>query len=220
MERVLILAPSGRDAELAAQILAQAAIRASVCADVAHLIDSYKKGAGAAILTEEALTTPVVRQLGEALATQLPWSDFPLLIFTSKAASTHDNRRALERFTDLGNVTALERPLHPLTMVSAVRAALRARRRQYHMRAAFEQREREIRQRDEFLAMLGHELRNPLGAIQNAAHLALKLAPSVAALERPLSLIHRQVRNLTQLVDDLLEVARVTSGKIALKKQP
>ena len=218
--RVLILAPSGRDATLAAQILEQADIRAAICGDAVHLVDSYKKGAGAAILAEEALTTPVVQQLGDALATQLAWSDFPLLIFTSKAASARDNRRALERFADLGNVTALERPIHPLTMVSAVSAALRARRRQYRMRAEFDQREREIRQRDQFLAMLGHELRNPLGAIQNAALLALKLAPSLAALERPLSLIHRQVRNLTQLVDDLLEVARVTSGKIAIKQQP
>ena len=217
--RVLILAPSGRDAQLAAQILEQAGILASVCANVDILLDRYRKGAGAAIVAEEALTPAVVQQLGDALATQLPWSDFPLLIFTSKTTSAQDNRRSLERFAGLENVTALERPIHPLTMVSAVRAALRARGRQYQMRAAFEQREREIRQRDQFLAMLGHELRNPLGAIQNAALLALKLAPSVAALERPLSVIHRQVRNLTQLVDDLLEVARVTSGKIILKRQ-
>jgi signal transduction histidine kinase len=69
-------------------------------------------------------------------------------------------------------VTVLERPVHPLTMVSGARAALRARARQYAARAVLEEREREVRQRDQFLAMLGHELRNPLGAIQSAAELA------------------------------------------------
>jgi signal transduction histidine kinase len=221
--RVLVLAPSGRDATLACQVLEQAQIAALVCEDVAALTAAIDEGAGAAVLANEALTAPVIEALMAHLQQQPAWSDFPLLIFTARAASASENRRALEAFACLGNVTALERPVHPLTMVSATRAALRARARQYASRAALLDRERDVRQRDEFLALLGHELRNPLGALRNAATMVERSAgdaPGLGKVDRPLAIIDRQLRHLTQLVDDLLDVARVTSGKIALKVVP
>ena len=217
---VLVLTPSGRDASLAARVLEQAGLTVSVCADGDTLVREIAAGAGAAIVAEDALTPPLVARLIDMLARQPAWSDFPFLIFTARVATARENERTLETFAGLGNVAALERPLHPLTMISAVRAALRARARQYAARAAIEEREHEVRQRDQFLAMLGHELRNPLGALQNAAHLAHRSAPHAPALERPLSVIDRQIHHLTRLVDDLLDVARVTSGKIALQRAP
>jgi signal transduction histidine kinase/CheY-like chemotaxis protein len=217
---VLVLTPSGRDASLAARLLEQAGIAAIVCGDGDALVHEVTAGAGAAVVAEDALTPPIVARLIEVLDRQPAWSDFPFLIFTERAATTRDNERTLETFAGLGNVAALERPLHPLTMISAARAALRARARQYAARAAIEEREREVRQRDQFLAMLGHELRNPLGALQNAARLAQRSAPSAPSLERPLAVIDRQIHHLTRLVDDLLDVARVTSGKIALQRAP
>jgi signal transduction histidine kinase/CheY-like chemotaxis protein len=216
----MVLAPSGRDAALASQVLEQAQISAQTCADLDALIAAIDTGAGAAVLANEALTPEVIAALTAYLQGQPAWSDFPLLIFTARAASAAENRRALEAFASLGNVTALERPVHPLTMVSAARAALRARARQYAARAALLDRERDVRQRDEFLALLGHELRNPLGALRNAATLVERSDTGVPGLERPLAIIDRQLRHLTQLVDDLLDVARVTSGKIALKQLP
>ena len=104
-----------------------------------------------------------------------------------RTASAFENRKALEAFADLGNVTALERPIHPLTMVSAARAALRARGRQYAARAALEQRERDVRQRDQFLALLGHESRNPLGALRNASKLLERDAVSLPRIGNPLA---------------------------------
>jgi signal transduction histidine kinase/CheY-like chemotaxis protein len=222
-QRVLVLAPSGRDAALASQVLEQAQITAVVCADLAALTAAMDAGAGAAVLANEALTPEVIAALTAHLHRQPAWSDFPLLIFTARAASASENRRSLEAFACLGNVTALERPVHPLTMVSATQAALRARARQYAARAALLDRERDVRQRDEFLALLGHELRNPLGALRNAATMVERStadAPTPASVDRPLAIIDRQLRHLTQLVDDLLDVARVTSGKIALKVAP
>jgi signal transduction histidine kinase/CheY-like chemotaxis protein len=216
----MVLAPSGRDAALASQVLEQAQISAQTCADLDALIAAIDTGAGTAVLANEALTPEVIAALTAYLQGQPAWSDFPLLIFTARAASAAENRRALEAFASLGNVTALERPVHPLTMVSATRAALRARARQYAARAALLDRERDVRQRDEFLALLGHELRNPLGALRNAATLVERSDTGVPGLERPLAIIDRQLRHLTQLVDDLLDVARVTSGKIALKQLP
>ena len=84
-------------------------------------------------------------------------------------------------------------------------------------RAAREQAERATRARDEFLAMLGHELRNPLSAVRSAI--------SVARLdgerrERALEIATRQSETLRRLVDDLLDAARITRGKVTLKKRP
>jgi len=218
--RLLVFAPSGRDAILATQVLQQAGLNGSICATSRELIVAIGEGAGAAIVAQEALTSEVVADLAATLRGQPPWSDFPLIIFMPRTASAVENRRALVAFADLGNVTALEKPIHPLTMVSAARAALRARTRQYAARAVLHDREREVRRRDQFLALLGHELRNPLGALRNAARLVERDAASVPRLASPLAIIDRQIHTLTLLVDDLLDVARVTSGKIALKLAP
>jgi signal transduction histidine kinase/ActR/RegA family two-component response regulator len=81
--------------------------------------------------------------------------------------------------------------------------------------------EEAARKKDEFLAILGHELRNPLAPIQTALEL-LKLrgdAGMQAALDVPLQVIERQVRHLTRLVDDLMDVSRITRGKIVLQKE-
>jgi signal transduction histidine kinase/CheY-like chemotaxis protein len=219
-DQLLVLAPSGRDAVLAAQLLEQGGMSAAICATADELVAAIGAGAGGALVAQEALSLPVIAALAEALRNQPPWSDFPLIIFMPRTASAFENRKALEAFADLGNVTALERPIHPLTMVSAARAALRARTRQYAARAALEQRERDIRQRDQFLALLGHELRNPLGALRNASKLLERDAASLPRIANPLAVIDRQIDTLTLLVDDLLDVARVTSGKISLKLSP
>ena len=72
------------------------------------------------------------------------------------------------------------------------------------------------RQKDDFLAMLAHELRNPLAAIDYAIQLA-KISPEQA--EHAGDIIHRQVRHLARLIDDLLDVSRITRGKIELQKE-
>ena len=217
---MLVFAPSGRDAILATQVLEQAGLNGSICATSRELVAAIEEGAGAAIVAQEALTSAIIADLATTLRGQPPWSDFPLIVFMPRTASALENRQALFAFADLGNVTALEKPIHPLTMVSAVRAALRARTRQYAARAVLEDREREVRRRDQFLALLGHELRNPLGALRNAARLVERDAASVPRLANPLAIIERQIHTLTLLVDDLLDVARVTSGKITLKLSP
>jgi signal transduction histidine kinase len=76
------------------------------------------------------------------------------------------------------------------------------------------------RMKDEFLAMLGHELRNPLSAIMNAVHVMQASGADHARSSHSIALVDRQTRNLRRLVDDLLDVARVTRGKIELRKEP
>ena len=195
-------------------------MEALVCATADDLFDEYAVGAGAALIAQEALTRAVVADLGKLLADQPPWSDFPIIVLTARAVSADLYRRNMKELDELGNVTPLERPIHPSTLVSSAASALRARRRQYHSRDVLLLREREVKQRDQFLAMLGHELRNPLAAIMNAKILMDRLKTPGMGIDRPLGIIDRQIRHLTQLVDDLLDVSRVTSGKIVLKRGP
>jgi signal transduction histidine kinase/DNA-binding response OmpR family regulator len=75
------------------------------------------------------------------------------------------------------------------------------------------------RRKDEFLAMLSHELRNPLAPIRNAAEVMRRIAPADAGIAWAREVVERQVTHLAQLVDDLLDVSRITQGKIALKKE-
>jgi signal transduction histidine kinase len=75
------------------------------------------------------------------------------------------------------------------------------------------------RNKDEFLAMLAHELRNPLAPIRNALQL-MRMDPSEPRLQWAQEVIHRQLVSLTRLVDDLLDVSRITRGKITLSRQP
>jgi PAS domain S-box-containing protein len=76
------------------------------------------------------------------------------------------------------------------------------------------------RAKDEFLAMLGHELRNPLGAIAGAVRVLDAAGPHDDALARATAVVGRQVEHLSRLVDDLLDVSRVTTGKVVLTKEP
>ena len=207
---ILILAPFGRDAPLTARTLRDVAT-ARICQDVDELCRELS-GASAAIITEEALTARSLDALASSLKMQPRWSDLPVIVFTA-AESPTAYRRSVETLALLGNVTELERPVHPITLVSAVRAAIRARRRQYEMRGLIQQMEAALQQRDAFLAILGHELRNPLGAIANAVELAQRRNPSAP---EEISVIRRQVRVLSRLVNDLLDVSRVTSGKVSL----
>jgi signal transduction histidine kinase/DNA-binding response OmpR family regulator len=75
------------------------------------------------------------------------------------------------------------------------------------------------RRKDEFLAMLGHELRNPLAAITNAGELTKLLDPNDATFDESLDIIRQQAALMKRLVDDLLDVSRITSGRVQLQKQ-
>lgn len=218
---ILIRAPAGRDAQLIASALRRVA-ETRICTDIAEVAHCLPL-AGAAIVAAEALDRAGLEQLREAITAQPSWSDVPLFIFTSTRSTVSENRRILDALASLGgNVTTLERPVHALTMVNAVQAGLRARARQYATRQLLADLELAVRQRDAFLAMLGHELRNPLGAIGNAVAVATRAAGPGGdeSTGRQLRLIERQIHVLTRLVNDLLDVSRVTSGKVILQREP
>ena len=137
-ECALILAPRGRDSEVAKAMLAEEGIEGIACADVSDVVARLPDGVGFVIATEEALAGGDLRSLSDYINCQPEWSDLPFVLLTSRGGGLERNPAAV-RFLDLlGNVTFVERPFHPTTLTSVARAALRGRRRQYDARARLE----------------------------------------------------------------------------------
>jgi PAS domain S-box-containing protein len=344
-QRLLVLAPTAKDADLTRTLLGRAGVVSVCCRDLHELCTLLEEGAGAVLLPEEALEPGRKSLLETWLRRQPPWSDLPVLVLAQQGAHSV----ALSEAVDvLGNVTVLERPARVTALVSAVRAALRARQRQYQVRDHLAERarahqtqellaaivassddaivsktldgtivtwnagaerlygytadeavgrhitlvipperheeERLILQRlrkglridhfetvrvtkdgrkidvsltvspvldesgnvvgasktarditlrkqteaalreadrrkDEFLAILAHELRNPLAPIRNALQILRLAKPGDPGGRRVAEMMERQVDHLVRLVDDLMEVSRITRGKIDLRKE-
>ena len=137
-ERVLIVAPLGRDASIAAQILREARVPAIICEDLSCLLRELALGAGAALIAEEALHANDYPALVRFIEAQPPWSDLPILLIAHRGGGVERNPTARRATRALGNVGFLERPFHPTTLVSLVETALRGRRRQYEARDRIE----------------------------------------------------------------------------------
>src|SRR6185503_2948068 len=138
-ERILVLVPTRRDAHLSDRILTEAGFECVVQEDLDHLCRELRSGAGAVLLTDEVVENARIGVLLEYLAGQPSWSDLSLLVLAQGGV---DSPRAVRALESLGNVTLLEMPVRATTLVSALRAALRARRRQYQLREHLLERER------------------------------------------------------------------------------
>jgi len=137
-ERVLILAPYGRDSVVAAEILREAGMVAETCRDLRHLTGEVARGAGVAVLANEVILNADLRMLADWVGSQPTWSDFPFILLTRRGGGLDRNPLAAREVQTLGNVTFLERPFHPTTFLSVAQTALRGRRRQYEAREQLE----------------------------------------------------------------------------------
>lgn len=137
-EGAVILAPHGRDAMVAEAILREAGLDAAITPDILSFVRALRSGAGFAIVTEEALHGADLRDLAGFIADQAEWSDFPFIVLTARGGGLERNPGAVRLLETLGNVTFLERPFHPTTLVSLAQAARRARLRQYEARTRLE----------------------------------------------------------------------------------
>jgi signal transduction histidine kinase/CheY-like chemotaxis protein len=138
-ERALILAPHGRDAQVAAMILREAVLPAETCADLATLCAQMMQGAGLALITDQAILDADLRPMAAFLNSQPAWSDFPIILLTQRETGAERNPAAVRIAELLGNVTFVERPFHAATLISVVRTAVRSRRRQYEARARLDE---------------------------------------------------------------------------------
>jgi signal transduction histidine kinase/CheY-like chemotaxis protein len=157
-ERVLVLAPRGRDAVVAKGILREAYIAAQICLDLGELMTQIHDGADAVVLTEEAVRSSDARALHDWVAVQPAWSDFPFIVLTRHGGGLERNPAAALLTRTLGNVSFLERPFHPTTLVSAVETALRGRRRQQECRRLNEELELRVQERTSELAAANRQL--------------------------------------------------------------
>lgn len=192
-ERILILAPVGRDGPAMAALLMEQDFTAVVCESATELRAHMREGAGALLLTEEALELAQLPDLLSQLQSQPAWSELPLIILT------HCGESRLARLLDTiaaaaGGITLLERPLGTATLVRTIEVAIRSRRRQYRVRdlivesayqiAELKENERTIRNQEDRLrrveklaaagqlaASLAHEINNPLAAVTNTLYI-------------------------------------------------
>jgi len=229
-QRILILAPTGIDAKLTARFLRDASLSPHVCPTIDVVCKEISRGAGLVFLTEEALSERAVGAFARTLASQPAWSDLPIVLLTSGGSESSANTDALASLAAIGNVNLIERPVRVMTLLSALKAALRARNRQYDVRdyleaevrnkheleKAFLKVEEASQLKDEFLATVSHELRTPLNAVLGWATLLRSNNLDEAGRERALETITRNARSQQQLIEDLLDVSRAISGKLRL----
>lgn len=123
-----------------ASVLQESKIDSVAVSTVEALTNAIAEGAGAAIVTEEVLQHESISVLAKLLAEQPPWSDFPMIVLTGGGMTTAATEIAVRSRAPLGNVSLLERPLRPATLISSVRTALAARQRQYEIRDHLQQR--------------------------------------------------------------------------------
>jgi signal transduction histidine kinase/CheY-like chemotaxis protein len=225
-ERVLVLAPTGRDAALSREILRNEHIEADVCESIEELRATALEDVGALLIAEEALTPAAIQQLTATLDRQPPWSDIPVVLIVG-AEFTSSSIRSMNVLAPLRNAMVLERPVRRLILARTLSIALRARRRQWELRAYLNERadllHREQlanRMKDEFLMTVSHELRTPLTAIYGWARMLATGEIRDEQRQRAIEIIERNAHAQTQLVNDLLDVSRAISGKVRLDVRP
>ncbi|HKG91599.1 MAG TPA: ATP-binding protein [Gemmatimonadaceae bacterium] len=224
-----VLAPSGRDGPLAAQVLGRWAVPAVAYADMAALCAAVRRGVGVVVLAEEALHADARDVLLRELDAQPAWSDVPLVVLTPEGELARAISSGVEALARRGNVTLLERPVRVATLVTAVRSALRARERQYDVRdalteveAARVEAERANRAKSDFLAVMSHELRTPLNAIAGYVELIeLEVhGPVTGAQREALRRVQKSQRHLLGLINGVLNYARIETGTVRFELAP
>lgn len=216
--RTIVLAPTGKDSALISGLLERCAIPCHAARSVEEMRLEIERGAGAAIVSEEALTGMAMAKLRDVIEQQPAWSDFPLILLTVGGRVTAESERLRELRKPLGNIFLLERPIRPETLLSTLEIALRGRQRQYQIRDQMQQyaRAQDALRRSEKLAVTGrlaasiaHEINNPLEAVTNLLYLT-------RATEDP-SEVHAY---LAQADQELARVAEITRQTLRFYREP
>ncbi|WP_263419697.1 sensor histidine kinase [Terriglobus albidus] len=183
-----------------------------IVSSVSELSINIRKGAGAAIITEEALKGDGILELESVLTEQPAWSDFPVILLVAGGRVTTESERLRRLRMPLGNVLLLERPIRPETLHSTLEVALRGRQRQYQVRDQMEQmvRAQEALRRAEKLAVTGrlaasiaHEINNPLESVTNLLYLLRSEASSDTA-QLYLSQAEQELARVTEIAKHTL----------------
>lgn len=203
-ERILIVAPVGRDAHVMAELASRHGFEPQICASLAECASQIKEGAGMLVVTEEALELGSLSLLFEALAAQPPWSELPLIILTTGGESRLT--RLLELAADAaGSVILLERPVGTTTLIRSLEMALNSRRRQYQVRDFLEQQRRTERELREAHEQLG----------DRAKQLEILVESRTAKLAESNEQLRREIAEREQLRRKLLQAQEEERRRIA-----
>jgi signal transduction histidine kinase/CheY-like chemotaxis protein len=234
--RVLALPSTRADGLAMAKLFGANQIAFTICASMPQLCAAQRAGAGLLIVSEEALMADRAELL-RCVSDQPVWSDLPIMVLSR---SGHESVALSELLAHLGNVSVVERPIRTSTLLSLVRSSLRARERQYQVRdhltqqdeaqqtireiveserAARGQAERASRTKDEFLATLSHELRTPLNAVLGWTQVLRKSGELSSDAINAVTVIERNARAQAQIIEDLLDMSSIISGKVRLDVQ-
>jgi signal transduction histidine kinase len=238
--RILILAPTGRDAAMTGAALTAAGFNALTSRDMREVCAAIREGAGALLVAEEALEDDAFDALAFTLDTQEPWSDLPIVLLAG-AAFAESSDRTSRLLGPLRNVMVLERPVRVAVLVTAMRVALRARRRQYDLRSELARRERDAHERalmleseqkarreaeaanrlkDEFLATVSHELRTPVNVILGWSGMLARGTANAKQIAHAIEVIHRNAHAQAHVIDELLDISRIITGKLRMEMAP
>lgn len=212
---VLLRMATERDVVLTRDFLSHSSILTQTCDNIAQVIEALEQGAGILLIAEETLTDTSVEWLSTFLSAQPPWSDVIVLVLARQGADSPLVRRSMN---ELHNVTVVERPVRMPALLSALRSAQRARERQLEVCRLLESLRVADERKTEFLATLAHELRNPLAPIKTALDLLLRQPLDAARSTRLHNMMGRQVDHMVRLIDDLMEVSRITRGTVELQR--
>lgn len=221
--KVLILAPTANDGRLTGKFLHEAGFSIQVCDDLVQMREGTNENCGCLVVAEEVLRRETVRVLVEALEQQPSWSDIPVILITSGGEVSRERLQRLALLGPAGNVSLLERPFRPATLVSTAAVALKARARQYQVRdlllalgRARDDAEQASRAKDDFLAALSHELRTPLNPVLLLAAAGAENPRLPPKVREDFAVIRKNVNLEARLIDDLLDLTRIARGKLQM----
>ncbi len=235
--RILVVAPTGADAFNLCGALVRDGLLAEACPGLAALATEMGRGCGALLLTQEALNDPGHPHLAAALHRQPPWSDVPLVLIVSGGMTPAADAEAIRVIGPRSNITQVERPLRAATLLSTVRAALRARERQYEVSNL-------LRERDDLLASLeqrvadrtaklqalnrelemfsysvSHDLRAPLRALEGYARILCDDYAGVLPDEARhyADRIARNAEKMDRLTRDVLALSQLSQSELRVE---
>jgi signal transduction histidine kinase len=240
---IVLLMPSGGDAAVTQRILGQAGFVSFAAADMPSATSALTDNVTTLVVAEEALSPTARALLLERLADQPAWSDVPVIVLAGRRAPGDTLSPQLEKLTTHANLTILERPVRVATLVTTLRAAERARRRQFEVRQylaerdaaeetlreserrlllAREQADAANRAKTDFLTTMSHELRTPLNAIAGYTQLlSLGIRGPLTDQQRAdLERIEKSQRHLLSLINDILNFAKLEAGRVDFDIEP
>ena len=235
-QRILVLAPLGNDAPVTMRLLANAEITAHACKDLADLHERVREGSAGLLIAEEALIENDLGPLVQYLSHQPSWSDIPIIIIVTGGDSKSFGFQRMARLGVTGNVTLLERPFRPLTLLNAAQVAIRSRQRQYEVRDLLLERERLLAgleekvqnrtaelqatnaQLEELVYSIAHDLRAPLRAMQGFSKLLVdQYGPVLEGDGREYAdRVMRAAERMDAMTLDLLAYGRMARSDISL----